>query len=150
MPSPNLNLIIIGLIVGVLSTLYPQLPIYLPPSITNRLPFLPHSDVLESHPWESYQRYQASIPIIANHDPYAEKLPEGEKRMRMGSKIDKADALGTASVEEGERGIESAGKENQIGVELPVYFIESGKRRLSRRYLFYSTNAPLRDPECQC
>lgn len=127
MPSSNFNLLLIGLFLGILSTLYPQLPAYLPPSITNRLPFLPHSDVLESHPWESYQRYQASVPVIANHDPYADKLPEAEKRMRMGSKIDKFDALGSASVEEGERGIESAGKENQIGVELPVYFVELGE-----------------------
>lgn len=121
MPS-NLVLLCLGLLLGVGSTLYPRLPEVLPASLVAHLPFLDAASLAAStSSWSVYEKYQASIPIIENHDPFAEKLPPGERKMRMGSKIDK-EIVGEGDFTR----VETAGAENLVGMELPVYFVEQG------------------------
>lgn len=116
----NWQLLLVGLGLGLLSVFYPVFLARLPDSVLRRF----QSQVTEASPWESYQRYQHSIPVIENHNPHSEKLPEAERRMRMGSKID---TINNAEIAIGEQGIESAGEENRERLELPCYFLEMGE-----------------------
>lgn len=129
MPS-NLTLLLFGLFIGTFSALYPRLPAYLPPSLSARLPFLPHQSLSpESQAWAGYQRYQHKIPIAANHDPWDVEEPRLEREHRLMSKDGDKER---AKMEERERRAledrtETAGEENLIGEALPVYFVDADK-----------------------
>ncbi|GAA5951939.1 hypothetical protein JCM3765_005147 [Sporobolomyces pararoseus] len=133
----NLRLLLIGLVFGLLSALYPRLPSYLPYSITSRLPFL-SSYLLDpdtSKTWQSVQRYQHSVPISKNYEHSAESEweQEMERQLRFGSKE------GGREMEkelkrvrrEVEKRTEHAGKENMIKHNLPVYYLEQDLESLS-------------------
>lgn len=129
----NLRLVFLGLLLGLLSALYPRLPSYLPYSIASRLPFL-SSSLLHpefSKTWQSVQRYQATVPISKNyeHSPESRWEEEIEKQLRFGSKE------GGREMEkelkrhrrELEKRTQEAGNENMIKDGLPVYYFEQGE-----------------------
>ncbi|GAA6014307.1 hypothetical protein JCM11491_005033 [Sporobolomyces phaffii] len=126
----NLRLVLVGLVFGLLSAVYPRLPSYLPYSVASRLPFLSASllDPDLSKTWQSVQRYQHSVPISQNyeHSPEARWEEEIEKQLRFGSKeggreMDKELKRVRREVE---KRTEHAGKENMIKHNLPVYYLD--------------------------
>ncbi|GAA5897054.1 uncharacterized protein JCM6883_006563 [Sporobolomyces salmoneus] len=126
----NLRLLLIGLLLGLLSTFYPLLPSYLPSSISRHLPFLSSSflDPSLSQTWQSVQRYQHRTPILQNYDhsPESKWEEEVERQLRFGSKE------GGREMEkelkrvrrEVEKRTQQAGVENVVKSNLPVYWIE--------------------------
>ena len=130
----NLRLLFLGLLLGLLSALYPRLPSYLPYSIVSRLPFL-SSSLLHpelSKTWQSVQRYQSTVPISKNYEdsPESRWEEEIEKQLRFGSKE------GGREMEkelkrhrrELEKRTQAAGNENMIKEGLPVYYLEQGEQ----------------------
>ncbi|GAA5924084.1 hypothetical protein JCM1841_004567 [Sporobolomyces salmonicolor] len=125
----SVRLLLVGLVLGCLSAVYPLLPAYLPSSVSARLPFLPsHSLPDTAKTWQSLHRYQSTIPISPNHEhsPEARWEEELERQLRFGSKeggreIDKELKRVRREIE---RRTEQAGEENKINEGLPVYFVE--------------------------
>ncbi|CEQ40721.1 SPOSA6832_02389 [Sporobolomyces salmonicolor] len=125
----SVRLLLVGLVLGCLSAVYPLLPAYLPSSVSARLPFLPsHSLPDTAKTWQSLHRYQSTIPISPNHEhsPEARWEEELERQLRFGSKeggreIDKELKRVQREIE---RRTEQAGEENKINEGLPVYFVE--------------------------
>ena len=114
----NLRLLAIGLVVGLLSAFYPSLP-----SLRSYVPFLSAPSAASS--WKSYQRFQASHPPAANHDPFDLEEPKEERRRRMESKEgDKErDREMKRKEREGEGRREAAGNENRVLEGVPAYWV---------------------------
>lgn len=117
-----MQLLAMGLGIGLISVFFPHLQLgqrFL--AFKESLPLLGTSISLDAA-WHRYQSFTSTVPIVGNHDPFADKLPAAERRMRMGSKIDKEtiEAVGGRDYTR----VESAGPENMLGHELPVYYIE--------------------------
>lgn len=142
----NVRLLFWGVLLGLLSALYPRLPHYIP-ALSGRLPFLPteHRDLLTSPSgklWaETLHRYQASVPVLPNHEhsKQAEWEAELERQLRFGSKEGgrELEKEYKRQLREVERRAEHAGAENLVREVLPVYFVEHGA-------LLSAVEAPLR------
>ncbi|BGP26643.1 ATP-binding cassette ABC transporter [Rhodotorula toruloides] len=132
----NVRLLFWGVLLGLLSALYPRLPLYFP-SLSGRLPFLPteHRDLLASPSgklWaDTLHRYQASVPVSPNHEhsKQAEWEAELERQLRFGSKEGgkELEKEYKRQLREVERRAEHAGAENLVKEVLPVYFVEHGE-----------------------
>lgn len=115
----SLRLLAVGLLVGLLSAFYPSLP-----SLRPYVPFLgtPSAD---SSSWTSYQRFQASHPPAANHDPFDLEEPKEERRRRMeskeGDKEREREMKRKERESEGRR--EAAGNENRVLEGVPAYWV---------------------------
>jgi hypothetical protein len=137
----NVRLLFWGVLLGLLSALYPRLPLYLP-VLSGRLPFLPteHRDLLTSPSgklWaQTLHQYQASVPVPPNHEhsKQAEWEAELERQLRFGSKEGgrELEKEYKRQLREVERRAEHAGAENLVREVLPVYFVEHGTSRSSR------------------
>ncbi|GAA6013713.1 hypothetical protein JCM10207_004829 [Rhodosporidiobolus poonsookiae] len=129
----QLRLALWGLLIGLLAAFYPQLPSYLPSSVSSKLPFLPtHGlDTPSGKRWTgSLHRYQAGVPIAPDfeHSKEAEWEAEIEKQLRFGSKQGgrEMEKEFKRQMREVEMRAEHAGDENRIRDALPVYFVEQG------------------------
>lgn len=125
-PTSNLRLFGVGLLLALLSSVYPRLPHYLPSRVSSHLPFITTSSSLPHlNSWSSIQRFQKDLPAPANHDPFDLKEPEAERQRRLLSE----DGVNQLKKEEKrlqrdwEKRMEMAGQENKIHEELPVYFL---------------------------
>lgn len=126
MPS-NLRLLLFGLVIGLLSVLYPRIPAYLPAAVLPFVPFLSRPALSpESNAWTGYQRYQATHPVAKNHDPLDVNEPIEERLRRLGSKDgDKErEKMETKERKALEGRTETAGQENRVHDAFPVYFVD--------------------------
>ncbi|GAA5980068.1 hypothetical protein JCM11641_008278 [Rhodosporidiobolus odoratus] len=129
----NLRLLLYGLVLGLLSTVYPLLPAYLPRSVTDRLPFLPpHSlNSPSGQRWTgTWHRYQSQVPIAPGHQHSREADWEAEieQQLRFGDKNGgrEIEKEMKRQLREVEKRAEHAGAENGLKDVLPVYFLEQG------------------------
>ena len=125
--------LLIGLLIGALSVLYPRIPAYLPPSVLPYVPFLSRPTLSpESAAWTGYQRYQSTHPVAKNHDPLDVSEPVEERLRRLGSKDgekqrEKMEAKERKALE---GRTETAGEENRIHDAFPVYFVDERQGEL--------------------
>lgn len=131
-----MRLFVLGLVLALVSVLYPRLPYYLPTSIGSRLPFTGDRADLAARgkPWTRLQQYQAGVPAANNHDPFDVQGPADELRLRLLSKErkteqEKHDKRVQRDSDERER---MAMDENRVHTELPVYFVKQGEQSSSR------------------
>lgn len=128
--SSNLRLFFVGLLLALLSILYPRLPQYLPPSVARHLPFLPSlPDTAHHTTWTNLQRYQQGVPVSPDYDPFDVKGQEEEYQLRVGSKEGGKEQEKQLKRQrrEIERRTEFAGMENHVHRDLPVYFLQQGE-----------------------